>query len=616
VLKITAYAERLLQDLDDLDWPDSLKEMQRNWIGKSTGAHVRFSVDSHKESFEVFTTRPDTLFGATFCVLAPEHPLVSLITTAAQKGQVQDYVDGAKSKSDLERTALGKEKTGVFTGAYAINPVNGEKLPIYIADYVLISYGSGAIMAVPGHDERDHEFARKFGLQVKRVLTGGPEADITVAAHTGDGELVNSDFLNGLSKVEAITKMVAWLESKQLGRGAVTYKLRDWLFSRQRYWGEPFPLVHDKDGKPHLLSDSDLPVTLPELDNFKPAGDGESPLARATDWLGVEKDGKIFRRETNTMPQWAGSCWYYLRFVDPKNDDAPWSAANESYWMPVDLYVGGAEHAVLHLLYARFWHKVLFDCGLVSTKEPFKRLLHPGIVLGENNEKMSKSRGNVVSPDDIVKDWGADALRLYEMFMGPLTASKPWQTSGITGVYRFLKRVQRLVLQESGELSDKLTDAPMSEAFERVLHKTIKKVGEDSQAMQFNTAIAAMMELVNAAYKEPHFSRRAAESLVLMLAPYAPHLSEELWEKLGHQATIAYAPWPKFDPALTEDDQVTISVQVGGKLRGTLQISATSDKEQVLAAAKALESVQRHIEGKTLVKEIFVPGKIVNFVVR
>ncbi|MBM4252564.1 MAG: leucine--tRNA ligase [Deltaproteobacteria bacterium] len=616
VLKITAYAERLLQDLDDLDWPDSLKEMQRNWIGKSTGAHVRFAVDGHQDSFEVFTTRPDTLFGATFCVLAPEHPLVAKVTTATQKAAIQDYVDGAKSKSDLERTALGKEKTGVFTGAYAVNPVNQEKLPVYIADYVLISYGSGAIMAVPGHDERDHEFARKFGLPIKRVLTGGPEADINVAAHTGDGELVNSDFLNGLNKTEAIAKMVAWLESQKLGRGAVTYKLRDWLFSRQRYWGEPFPLVHDKDGKPHLLADADLPVTLPDLDNFKPAGDGESPLARATEWLNYDKGGQTYRRETNTMPQWAGSCWYYLRFIDPKNDDAPWSAAKESYWMPVDLYVGGAEHAVLHLLYARFWHKVLFDCGLVSTKEPFKRLLHPGIVLGENNEKMSKSRGNVVNPDDIIKDWGADALRLYEMFMGPLTASKPWQTAGITGVYRFLKRVQRLILQESGELSEKLSDAPMSESFERALHKTIKKVGEDSQAMQFNTAIAAMMELVNAAYKEPHFSRKAAETLVLLLAPYAPHLAEELWERLGHQATLAYAPWPQFDAALTADDQVTISVQVCGKLRGTLQISATSAKEDVLAAAKALDSVQRHIEGKTLVKEIFVPGKIVNFVVR
>ncbi len=616
VLKITAYAERLLQDLDDLDWPDSLKEMQRNWIGKSTGAHVRFGVEGHKESFEVFTTRPDTLFGATFCVLAPEHPLVAAITTPAQKHLVQDYVDGAKSKSDLERTALGKEKTGVFTGAYAVNPVNREKLPIYIADYVLISYGSGAIMAVPGHDERDHEFARKFGIEIKRVLSGGPESDINLAAHTGDGELLNSGFLNGLSKADAIVKMVSWLESEKVGRGAVTYKLRDWLFSRQRYWGEPFPLAHDKDGKPHLLSDSDLPVTLPDLDNFKPSGDGESPLARATDWLSFEKDGKTYRRETNTMPQWAGSCWYYLRFIDPKNDDAPWSAAKESYWMPVDLYVGGAEHAVLHLLYARFWHKVLFDCGLVSTKEPFKRLLHPGIVLGENNEKMSKSRGNVVNPDDIIKDWGADALRLYEMFMGPLTASKPWQTAGITGVYRFLKRVQRLILQENGELSEKLVDTPMSEGFERILHKTIKKVGEDSQVMQFNTAISAMMELVNAAYKEPHFSRHAAESLVLLLAPYAPHLAEELWQRLGHQATLAYAVWPKFDPALTADDQLTISVQVGGKLRGTLEISATSSKEQVLAAAKALDSVQRHIEGKTLVKEIFVPGKIVNFVVR
>ena len=616
VLKITAYAERLLADLDDLDWPDSLKEMQRNWIGKSTGAHVRFKVAGHDGDFEVFTTRPDTLFGATFCVLAPEHKLVSEITTPAQKAAVQDYVETAKVKSDIERSALGKEKTGVFTGAYAVNPVNQEQLPIYVADYVLISYGSGAIMAVPGHDERDHEFARKYELPIKRVLSGGAEADITVAAHTGDGELVNSEFLNGLDKAAAIANMVEWLGAKELGRGAVTYKLRDWLFSRQRYWGEPFPLVHDKEGKPHLLDESDLPVTLPELDNFKPAGDGESPLARAQDWLEYKKDGETFRRETNTMPQWAGSCWYYLRYIDPDNHAEPWSAAKESYWMPVDLYVGGAEHAVLHLLYARFWHKVLYDCGLVSTKEPFKRLLHPGIVLGENNEKMSKSKGNVVNPDDIVREWGADSLRLYEMFMGPLTAAKPWQTAGINGVYRFLKRVQRLVLQENGALSDKLTDAPMSESFQRTLHKTIKKVGEDSAIMQFNTGISAMMELVNAAYKEPAVSRQAAETLVLLLAPYAPHLAEELWEQLGHKGSLAYAPWPSFDPTLTEDDQITISVQVSGKLRGTLQVAAASTKDQIIAAAKELESVQRHLEGKTLVKEIFVPGKIINFVVR
>ena len=471
-------------------------------------------------------------------------------------------------------------------------------------------------MAVPGHDERDHEFARKYELPIKRVLSGGAEANITAAAHTGDGELVNSGFLNGLGKSAAIAKMVEWLEAQGLGRGAVTYKLRDWLFSRQRYWGEPFPLVHDKDGKAHLLDASDLPVTLPELDNFKPAGDGESPLARAQDWLVYQKDGETFRRETNTMPQWAGSCWYYLRYIDPDNQAEPWSAAKESYWMPVDLYVGGAEHAVLHLLYARFWHKVLYDCGLVSTKEPFKRLLHPGIVLGENNEKMSKSKGNVVNPDDIVREWGADALRLYEMFMGPLTASKPWQTAGITGVYRFLKRVQRLVLQENGALSEKLTDAPMSDSFQRTLHRTIKKVGEDSAILQFNTGISAMMELVNAAYKEPAVSRQAAETLVLLLAPYAPHLAEELWERLGHKGSLAYAPWPSFDPTLTEDDQITISVQVSGKLRGTLQVAATSSKEQIIAAAKGLESVQRHLDGKTLVKEIFVPGKIINFVVR
>ena len=615
VLKITAYAEQLLADLDDLEWPESLKEMQRNWIGKSVGAHVSFQVDGHGDTFQVFTTRPDTLFGATFCVLSPEHPLIDLIVTAAAKDAVATYCATAKAKSDMERTAVGKDKTGVDTGAFAVNPVSGEKLPIYVADYVLGSYGSGAIMAVPGHDERDHAFAKQHHLMIRRVLSGG-EPDIQACAHTAEGTLVNSGFLDGMTKDQATLAVCTWLEKHGTGKPAVTYKLRDWLFSRQRYWGEPFPLAHDKDGNVLLLDEADLPVTLPELDQFKPAGDGESPLARATSWLSLTKDGKTYRRETNTMPQWAGSCWYYLRFMDPHNDRAPWDKDIEKYWMPVDLYVGGAEHAVLHLLYARFWHKVLYDCGLVSTKEPFKRLLHPGIVLGENGEKMSKSRGNVVNPDVIIAEWGADALRLFEMFMGPLTAAKPWQTSGINGVYRFLKRVQRLILGEDGQLSKGLSSEPPPLAFNKLLHRTIKKVTDDSEAMQFNTAIAAMMEFVNAAYKESTFSIAAAEALILMLAPYAPHLSEELWQRLGHQQSLAYAPFPTFDPLLAVVDEVVLSVQVNGKFRGTLTLTKDEAPEAVIAAAKEIEGVQRQLAGKTLLKEIYVPGKIINFVVR
>ena len=619
VLKITAYAERLLADLDELDWPESLKEMQRNWIGKSQGAYVTFAVADSKANpatFEVFTTRPDTLFGATFAVLAPEHPLVAAITTEAERAKVDAYVQAAAHKSDLERTGLAKEKTGAFTGAFASNPVSGARIPIWIADYVLMSYGTGAIMAVPGHDDRDHEFAKTFDLNILRVVEGGTEPDITAAAHTGDGTLVHSGFLNGLNKTDAIAKIGAWLEEKGLGRRATTYKLRDWLFSRQRYWGEPFPVAHDQTGNVVTLSEDDLPVLLPSLDDFKPAGDGASPLARATAWLDVSKAGQALRRETNVMPQWAGSCWYYLRYIDPENHDAPWDAAKERYWLPVDLYVGGAEHAVLHLLYARFWHKVLYDLGLVSTTEPFKRLVNQGLILGENNERMSKSRGNVTSPDEVIGDWGADSLRLYEMFMGPLTASKPWQTAGIAGVHRFLKRLMRLILTEDGGLSDKLSDAPASTEFNRILHKTIKKVTHDTNALMFNTSIAAMMELVNAAYREPHLPRHAAGMMVLLVAPYAPHLAEELWQRLGHQPSLAYHPWPTFDPALAEDEVCTVSVQVNGKLRGTIEVGKDAEKSLVFGAARSLESVERQLAGKTVVKEIYVPGKIINFVVK
>jgi leucyl-tRNA synthetase len=617
VLKITAYAERLLKDLDDLDWPESVKEMQRTWLGRSVGAEVEFKVDGTSHAFTVFTTRPDTLFGATFCVLAPEHPLVPVITSANQKAAVDSYVETTRLRSDMERTVLSKDKTGVNTGAFAVNPASGEKIPIFIADYVLVSYGKGAIMAVPGHDGRDHEFAKKFNLPIKRVLEGGEEADITKAAHEGEGILVNSNFLNGLDKSSAISRMTAWLTEKKLGKETVTWKLRDWLFSRQRYWGEPFPVVHDKDGNPQLLDDSELPVVLPDLDDFKPAPTGEPPLARAeawTRWIG--KDGKTGRRETNTMPNWAGSCWYYLRFIDPLNDKAAWDPAKENYWMPVDLYMGGVEHATLHLLYARFWHKVLFDCGLVSTKEPFQRLFNQGIILGEDGARMSKSRGNVVNPDDVCREWGADSLRLYEMFMGPVEASKPWQTAGITGCNRFLRRVWRLFTEDQTGVGKNVNATTESEDFQKILHRTIKKVTEDTEALRFNTAISAMMELINAAYKEPSgITRESAKKFVLILAPYAAHMAEELWERLGHKESLARHPWPTWDESMCRDDSVTMSVQVNGKLRGTIMVAKTAPKEQVIADAKKLEGVARHIEGKEIRKEIFVPGKIVNFVV-
>jgi len=628
VLRITKYAERLLEDLALVDWPESVKEMQRNWIGKSTGAEIQFTLAGNHAgtaapTFTVFTTRPDTLFGATFCVLAPEHKLVETITTAGQKNAVMKYVEDARNRSEMERTAATGKKTGIFTGAYAINPANQENIPIYIADYVLATYGHGAIMAVPGHDDRDHEFARTFNLPIKRVLTGGAVQDIMEAAHTGDGELIDSGFLDGMSKDAALSAMCEWLEKNRKGKKTVTYKLRDWLFSRQRYWGEPFPLAHDKDGNVVTLPESDLPVLLPDLDDFKPAGDGESPLSRAPGWLQIKdaKTGNSLRRETNTMPQWAGSCWYYLRYIDPHNDHEAWDKQKEKYWMPVDLYVGGVEHATLHLLYARFWHKVLYDCGLVSTKEPFHRLVNQGMILGENGEKMSKSRGNVVNPDTVIAEWGADSLRLYEMFMGPLEATKPWQTAGITGCHRFLRRVWRLFVNESGDLSAQVTAAKDSGDLHRTLHKTIKKVTEDTEGMRFNTAISAMMEFVNAVYKEnSSISRESAGIFLKLLAPYAAHLAEELWQKMGlsnsaSPFSIAYEPWPHFDPALCVENSITMSVQVNGKMRGTIQVGVDATKDEVLAAARALETVAKQMAGKELKKEIYVPGKIINFVV-
>ena len=612
VLRITAYADRLLEDLDELDWPESIKEMQRNWIGRSEGAEVRFAIDGHDETFEVFTTRPDTLFGATYAVLAPEHSLVEQITTPEQKEAVEAYIQKVTNKTDLERTDLAKEKTGVFTGAYAINPVTNEKMPIWIADYVLMSYGSGAIMAVPAHDERDYEFAKVFGLPIKEVVAGG---NIEKEAYTGDGEHVNSDFLNGLGKSEAITKMIAWLEEKGIGTKKVTYRLRDWLFSRQRYWGEPIPVIHWEDGTSSTVPVEQLPLTLPKTTEIRPSGTGESPLANIEDWVNVtDENGRKGRRETNTMPQWAGSCWYFLRYIDPHNNEALADPEKLKEWLPVDMYIGGAEHAVLHLLYARFWHKFLYDIGVVPTKEPFQRLYNQGMILGENNEKMSKSKGNVVNPDEIVESHGADTLRLYEMFMGPLDASIAWSTNGLDGSRRFLDRIWRLFVEENGEFTSKLVDRDDSGKLEKVYHQTVKKVTEDYEGMRFNTAISQLMVFINDAYKAEVLPRPYVEGFVKMLAPICPHVAEELWNKLGHSDTIAYAAWPAYDEAKLVDDEVEIVVQINGKVKAKLMVPADATREKMQEIAMESDSVKEQIDGKTIRKVIAVPGKLVNIV--
>jgi leucyl-tRNA synthetase len=607
VLKITEYAERLLEDLDDLDWPEATKQMQRNWIGKSVGANVDFRIDGTDKIFTVFTTRCDTLFGATYCVLAPEHPYVDEITTDEYKQAVADYKHSIQSKSDLERTELSKEKTGVFTGAYAINPVNGKKIPIWIADYVLASYGTGAIMAVPAHDDRDWEFADKFGIEIIPVLEGG---DVTKEAWTQDGVHINSEWLDGLNKEEAISKMIAWLEENKCGCAKVTYKLRDWLFSRQRYWGEPIPIVHMEDGTMRTVPVEELPLELPATKNFQPHDSGESPLANCEDWLEVEIDGMKGRRETNTMPQWAGSCWYYIRYLDPHNDKEICDPKLLERWLPVDLYIGGAEHAVLHLLYSRFWHKVLYDAGVVKCKEPWQRLFHQGMILGDNNEKMSKSRGNVVNPDDIVESHGADALRLYEMFMGPLEASLPWSTNGLDGSRKWLDRVYRLIV-ESNKLSDE-----NDHSLDFVYNQTVKKVTNDYEALGFNTAISQMMIFVNEAYKAKTLYRPYAENLVKMLSCIAPHICEEMWQILGHDTTLAYEQWPTYDESKLVQSTVEIGVQVNGKLRA--QITVNKDEDDEVVKAKALEqpNIQTHTEGKNIVKIIFVKNKIVNIVAK
>ena len=640
-LKITAYAERLLNDIDKLDWPEGIKTMQREWIGKSTGADVTFKVADSNAEFTVYTTRPDTLFGATYCVLAPEHALVKEITTPAQKAVVEVYVAQAAAKSAQDRMADAKEKTGAFTGAYAVNPVNGKKIPIYIADYVLGDYGYGAIMAVPAHDQRDYDFAKKFDIPIIQVIEGG---DISQAAWEGDGALINSEFLNGLHVKESKAKMIEWLSEKGVGKGTVNYKLRDWLFARQRYWGEPFPLIHCEDGTIKSVPEKDLPVLLPELAQFKPTEDGEPPLARCADWVNTvdSETGKPAKRETNTMPQWAGSSWYFLRYCDPHNDQALVGKEADSYWMPVDLYVGGVEHAVLHLLYARFWQKVLFDAGLVSTDEPFKKLVNQGMVLAYSYqdangkyyyptdverrgndwfvkgtdtpvktqvEKMSKSRYNVVNPDDVARDYGADSMRLYLMFMGPIEAEKPWTTEGVNGVNRFLKRVWAM-------METKLADTGSAD-LDKLMHKTIKGISEDMERLTFNTTIAKLMEFTNAVYKskEP-MSKETAEKFVLLLAPMAPHIAEELWQKLGHADSIAYADWPSFDEAMTRSNTMDIVVQVLGKKRALLTVPADVDQETILKLAKENPQVQNFIAGKEIVKEIYVPKKLVNLVVK
>ena len=612
MLKITAYADRLLEDLELVDWPESIKDMQRNWIGRSEGANVTFKVAGTEESFTVFTTRPDTLFGATYTVLAPELELVKKITTPEQTAAVEAYIEETSKKSDLNRTDLAKEKTGVFTGAYAINPVNGQEIPIWIGDYVLASYGTGAIMAVPAHDERDYEFAKTFGIDILPVIAGG---DITTEAYTGDGPHINSDFLNGLNKAEAIAKMNEWLEENHVGKKEVSYRLRDWLFSRQRYWGEPIPVIHWEDGTTTTVPESELPLRLPVTSDIRPSGTGESPLANIDEWVNVvdPETGMKGKRETNTMPQWAGSSWYYLRFIDPHNKNEIADFEKLKRWLPVDIYIGGAEHAVLHLLYARFWHKFLYDIGVVPTKEPFQKLYNQGMILGENNEKMSKSRGNVVNPDDVGAKYGADTLRLYEMFMGPLDASIAWNENGLEGSRKFLDRVWRLIVDEEGKMRDRITtinDGRLT----KVYHQTVKKVTEDMVNLHFNTAISQLMVFVNEANKVDALPYEYVEGFVQLLAPIAPHIGEELWQILGNEESLTYVPWPTYDEAALVEDEVEVVFQVNGKLRGKQNVARGLSKEELEQIAMNHEAVKEFIEGKTVRKVIAVPDKLVNIV--
>ena len=611
VLKITAYADRLIDDLDLVDWPESVKEMQRNWIGRSEGASVFFGIDGHDDKIEVFTTRPDTLFGASYVVLAPELDLVDELTTPEHKAEVEAYKETTSRRSDLERTDLNKDKTGVFTGSYAINPVNGEKLPIWISDYVLASYGTGAVMAVPAGDQRDWDFAKKFDLPIKPIIK---DADISEAAYAGDGEHINSGFLDGMGKQEAIEKAIAWLEEQGVGHKQVNYRLRDWIFSRQRYWGEPIPVIHWEDGEKTLVPEDQLPLRLPEVDNIMPSGTGESPLVNVDDWVNVvDENGRKGKRETNTMPQWAGSSWYYLRYMDPHNDKEIVSPEAEAYWKNVDLYIGGAEHAVLHLLYARFWHKVLYDLGVVHTKEPFQKLANQGMILGENHEKMSKSKGNVVNPDDVVEEYGADTLRLYEMFMGPLEQSIAWSEDGLAGSRRWLDRVWRLFIDDEDKLRDHITTVN-DHKLDKIYNETVKKVTEDYEGLRFNTAISQMMIFINEAYKAENLPVEYVEGFIKLLNPIAPHMTEELWSFLHKDESVTYQPWPTFDEAALVEDEIEIVLQVNGKVRGRLTIPADADREKMTELAIADEAVQKQLDGGQPKKVIAVPGKLVNVV--
>ena len=613
VLKITAYADRLIDDLDDLDWPEAIKEQQRNWIGRSVGAAINFPVSGDENTkIEVFSTRPDTIFGVAALVLAPEHELVKQLTTPEHENEVEAYIEKISHKSDLERTDLAKDKTGVFTGSYVVNPVSGEKLPIWIADYVLNSYGTGAVMVVPAHDERDHEFAQKFDLPIVQVIEGG---DVQKEAYTGDGVHINSDFLNGMDKDEAIDAINNWLEENGVGEKKVNYRLRDWLFSRQRYWGEPIPVIHWEDGETTLVPEDELPLYLPKATDIKPSGTGESPLANLDDWVNVvDENGRKGRRETNTMPQWAGSSWYFLRYIDPHNNHEVADYEKLKEWLPVNLYVGGAEHAVLHLLYARFWHKFLYDLGVVPTKEPFQKLVNQGMILGSNHEKMSKSKGNVVNPDDIVEQYGADTLRLYEMFMGPLDASIPWSEEGLGGAHKFINRVWNLLIDENDNLRDRVTTINNHD-LDKIYNETVKKVTEDYEAMHFNTAISQLMVFVNNAYKADSLPLEYVEGLVKLLSPVVPHITEELWSKLGHVGSIAYAKWPTYDESKLVEDVVEIVVQINGKVRQHLQVSKDASREELQDLALNDERIKQELADKEIKKVIAVPGKLVSIVV-
>ena len=622
ILKITDYAESLLEGLDDLDWPENIKELQKNWIGKSEGVELSFEIDGFKEKIDVYTTRPDTLFGATYMVLAPEHPLVDKIVTESSRKEVNEYIIETQKKSDFDRTEVNKDKTGVFTGSYAINPFSKEKIEVWIADYVLISYGTGAIMAVPGHDERDWEFANKYDLPILEVIEGG---NVKKAAYTakGNAKIINSKndntlSLDGLSVEEGIIKAINFIEKSGFGKSTINYKLRDWLFSRQRYWGEPFPIIHTKENI-ETVNENELPVLLPEVDNYKPSDDGKSPLSNINSWVEV-KDAKgniIGLRETNTMPQWAGSCWYFLRFTDPNNTSNAWSKEKENYWMPVDLYIGGQEHAVLHLLYSRFWHHVLFDLGLVSTKEPFKKLYNQGMILGDDGTKMSKSRGNVINPEEIIDEYGADSMRLYEMFMGPLNKSKPWSTKGLQGCYRFINKLWSVIINEEGNLSSKIKDdiKPDNETL-FIHHQTIKKLGDDIENLHFNTAVSQLMIYSNHMQKCDSLSKNLIKELVIIIAPFVPHLAEELWSILGNKDSISYQEWPSYDESLIQLDNVTIAVQVNGKLRANIEVPKDSAEDFVVTEALSLENVKKFTSLGSIVKTIHVPNRLLNFVVK